>query len=1024
MLNAELTNRLFTRNTMNNKKRRGQHNPSAPYQQLEPRRLMAADAAVYEPGLDPTISAIATAFVQFDPQDPTDSFDILTGWQNTVDEFVTLGFEEITFAVFRQVNNGILSGGPAKETVQSAVEYANANGLAVNILPLFETEFGWRGNYDPTGDVRDTFRTNYQQFISDLASIPGIDRFNIGSELNRMVENPDNQAFFTGLIQTARGVLDAAGNTDTRIGYAANFDALESEQNRILLTQPGLDFFGVSAYNSLIDATSADLVSGTGEISESTFQRLVDSWNGELDRITNFAASINLSLIIQEFGAVQQNFATVAPFAVNPGDFVDPSLPDRFAEDALEQRAAYESLITALNGRGDQIESVTFWTWEHQASRGRRTFDALGTTGVIERFAIWPTDGGGGEFLAQFASTRAPTSLRTPQLGTILGDQLQVTGSDLDDTIRIEQTSTSIILHVNSVIDVFPLSAINSVMVDALAGNDIVSITGDAEVMVTFNGGDGDDTLIGGQGDDVLNGGLGNDRLFAGDGDDQIDGGDGDDVLAGEAGDDLLIGGAGVDRLVGAEGNDQLFGNEGNDRLVGGAGDDQIDGGDGNDLIAGQDGNDLLIGGTGADRLMGDGGNDRLLGNDGDDRLVGGTGNDFLEGNAGDDWLLAVAGENELFGGDGDDQLLGGAGADVIHGGQGADQLFAGGGDDQLHGNEGDDVLFGSAGNDLLFGDAGNDRLFGGVGDDQLSGGQDDDFLVGHAGNDQIVGGDGDDQLWGLSGSDQLNGEAGNDQINGGGDDDLLDGGSGDDRIIGSFGNDRIYGREGNDEIFATAGENTIFGGEGNDLIIGGEQADTIFGENGVDRIFGRGGDDVLDAGDGGDAESGQTDLVAGQDGDDTIIGGGGMNLLFGGAGDDRIIGGENAENRLHGQSGNDQLTGGNLQDFITVGSGDDTVDARGGDDSVVADGGNNQIDAGTGNDTVHLSTSQENYEVTQSDVDSTKTLAELNAGNLTLVTVTQNVDVFNFAGTIVRTGTLSSLPVETPPNVVPVDND
>ena len=380
--------------------------------------IFATDASVYEPSRDPSVSAIVTSFRSTDPQDPSDANDILTGWRNAADELSSLGVTEITFAVFRNVKDGSLSGGPTIKTVAAAVDYANKKNLSVTILPVFETEAGWRGKYDPTGEERERFQSQYQEWIKELASIPGVDRFNIGSELSRMVKNPANASFFTNLVHVTKQSFRAAGNRSGRIGYAANFDAYNSEPHRALFLQPGIDFLGVSAYRRLVEPDEANLISSTGKVSDEVFELLVERWNDELDRITQFARAVNLPVVIQEFGATQKNYATAAPFATSPGDFVNDSLPDRFVADPLEQRASFESLITALDGRVNEIESVFFWTWEHQASRGRRTHQAsqqngesedpakAETKGEIEPFAIWPSDGGGGQFLAEFLATR------------------------------------------------------------------------------------------------------------------------------------------------------------------------------------------------------------------------------------------------------------------------------------------------------------------------------------------------------------------------------------------------------------------------------------------------------------------------------------------------------------------------------------------------------------------------------------------------------------------------------------------
>jgi len=385
--------------------------------------MLRSDASIYEPSLDPSVSAIVTSFHDHDPQDASNSYDILTGWKNAVDELSSLGVDEITFAVFRNANKGSLSGGPSIKTVRSAVAYATKKNLAVTILPVFETETGWRGNYDPTGEEQTRFQTAYKIWIKELASIRGVDRFNIGSELSRIVRNPRNLGFMVDLIQIAKQSFETVGNQSGRIGYAANFDAYSSKEHRVLLSQPGIDFFGVSAYRRLVDPANAEIVSSTNRVPRDVFRGMVNQWTHELDRLTQFAQSVNLPVVIQEFGVTQKNYASVAPHSTSPGDFVNASLPHRYAADPLEQRAAFESLINALDGRGNEIESVTFWTWEHQASRGRRTIESMKpserkSTEAIEQFAIWPNDSGGGQFLAEFLATRrrshAPSRITNP----------------------------------------------------------------------------------------------------------------------------------------------------------------------------------------------------------------------------------------------------------------------------------------------------------------------------------------------------------------------------------------------------------------------------------------------------------------------------------------------------------------------------------------------------------------------------------------------------------------------------------
>lgn len=382
------------------------------FEELESRTMMASVWCMtpdpplnYQPDVDPVVGAVVTAFVSADPQDADDGYDVLTGWIAAVDELRSIGASEVSFGVYRQVNQGVLSGGAAIETVDAAVQYALDQNLSVTILPIFETNLGWRGDYDPTGEERSVFQTQYTQWISELSKIEGIDRFNIGSELNQMVANADNEAFFINLIETAEQSFTSVGNENARIGYAANHDSFDNEGHKALFGHRGIDFIGISAYNWLTNPNEVSSVAGTDGVPADVFDAFVDNWTQFLDRVELAAAEFDLPVVIQEVGAVQRNYASAAPFAVEPGDFVDEEAEARYAFDPLEQKAIFQSMIAALDGRGDTFESVTFWTWEHQASRGRRTTDVLGTEDGFEAFAIYPGDGGGGEFLTNYLAT-------------------------------------------------------------------------------------------------------------------------------------------------------------------------------------------------------------------------------------------------------------------------------------------------------------------------------------------------------------------------------------------------------------------------------------------------------------------------------------------------------------------------------------------------------------------------------------------------------------------------------------------
>ncbi|MFO0867988.1 MAG: dockerin type I domain-containing protein [Pirellulales bacterium] len=107
---------------------------------------------------------------------------------------------------------------------------------------------------------------------------------------------------------------------------------------------------------------------------------------------------------------------------------------------------------------------------------------------------------------------------------------------------------------------------------------------------LTFNGNDGDDTLIA---SDALSNVFGNafasvNRLIV-NGDDGNDSLTGFGNLNGNDGDDLLVGGSFGQSITGGDGADQLYGGGGDDALNGNAGEDTFVGGDGSDTIDGGD---------------------------------------------------------------------------------------------------------------------------------------------------------------------------------------------------------------------------------------------------------------------------------------------------------------------------------------------------------------------------------------------------------------------------------------------------
>jgi len=76
--------------------------------------------------------------------------------------------------------------------------------------------------------------------------------------------------------------------------------------------------------------------------------------------------------------------------------------------------------------------------------------------------------------------------------------------------------------------------------------------------MATYNGSEGNDTIVGGAESDVINGNGGNDSLLGGDGSETVRGGAGNDYISGNTGSDWVEGGLGNDEVRGGSGQDSI----------------------------------------------------------------------------------------------------------------------------------------------------------------------------------------------------------------------------------------------------------------------------------------------------------------------------------------------------------------------------------------------------------------------------------------------------------------------------------
>ena len=545
-----------------------------------------------------------------------------------------------------------------------------------------------------------------------------------------------------------------------------------------------------------------------------------------------------------------------------------------------------------------------------------------------------------------------------------------------------------------------------------------------------------------------------------------IDGAYGDDTITGTAAADIIIGGGGNDHLDGAEGGDtyQVTGTEADGWCSFSGFDAYADSGlSGIDTIAalgenvdiGLDGFSAAsgievidaTGATGLVRLLGDWGSDVLdfrstsfL----DHSLASEYGvtlssNIVIDGGYGNDVIYGNAADNTIIGGGGDDTLDGGAGSDLyvvtgnVAGGWSSFQDYDTYADTGLSGTDtivalGDAVDIGlrnfSAASGIEVIDAskatGTVRLVGDWQSNLL------DFrattILGS--NVVIDGGSGDDTIYGSAGADIIMGGGGNDKLNGGEGGDTYrvtgnvaggwssfqdydtwadTGTSGIDRIVAlGAGNVDIgmlaFGKSSGIEVIDGTGatgtvrllgdwQNNVLDFRttslvGSNIVIdAGSGSDTIYGSAGNDVIIGGGGNDVLNGGEGSDTYKVTGNIAGGwssfQDYDtyaDTGTSGIDTIKAVGLAVDIGLISFSKAASGIEvidgtGATGQVRLVGdwqNNVLDFRGVNfvgsnividgdSGDDTIYGTAQDNTIIGGQGRDRLDGGDGSDTYRV---------------------------------------------------------------------
>src|SRR5262249_26525591 len=114
-------------------------------------------------------------------------------------------------------------------------------------------------------------------------------------------------------------------------------------------------------------------------------------------------------------------------------------------------------------------------------------------------------------------------------------DTVVINGTNGNDAISVSSGSNGVVtVHgLGTDITISNFDAKNDkLVINGLGGDDVIEASGlEAGILLTENGGDGNDVLIGGKGDDTLNGNAGDDVLIGGPGQDVLDQGPGNGVV-------------------------------------------------------------------------------------------------------------------------------------------------------------------------------------------------------------------------------------------------------------------------------------------------------------------------------------------------------------------------------------------------------------------------------------------------------------------------------------------------------------